>query len=111
MYKCFFHFELLASNTIKNETEKKLKSLLGKNLLKYSSEFLAHLGHTCTTTSLVIYLEITRNISCREKFFNPKICWQVFRINPIYFFHYLPFYFRLNKTGNEAFSEWTESYR
>ena len=37
------HFELLASNTTKNETGKKLKSLLGTNLVKYSSEFLAHI--------------------------------------------------------------------
>ena len=36
------HFELLASNTMKNETGKKLKCLLGINLAKYSSEFLAH---------------------------------------------------------------------
>ena len=37
------HYELLASNTIKNETGKKLKSLPGRNLVKYSSEFLAHI--------------------------------------------------------------------
>ena len=53
MYKCFFRFELLDGNTIKNETGKKVKSLLGINLVKYSSEFLAHLGHTGTSTSLV----------------------------------------------------------
>ena len=46
-YVYFFHFELLASNTIKNETGKKLKSLLEIIfLVKYSSEFLANLGHT-----------------------------------------------------------------
>ena len=56
MYKCFFRFELLDGNTIKNETGKKVKSLLGINLVKYSSEFLAHLGHTGTSTSLVLAL-------------------------------------------------------
>ena len=46
-YVYFFHFELLASNTIKNETGKKLKSLLEIIfLVKYSPEFLANLGHT-----------------------------------------------------------------
>ena len=37
------------SNTTKNETGKKFKSLLGINLVKYSSEFLVHLGHTDTS--------------------------------------------------------------
>ena len=37
-----FFFELLASNTIKNETKEKFKNLLGINLVKYSSKFLAH---------------------------------------------------------------------
>ena len=37
------HFELLASNTTKTGTGKKLRSLLGTNLVKYSSEFLAHI--------------------------------------------------------------------
>ena len=37
------HFELLASNTMKNETGKKFKCLLGINLVKYLSEFLAHI--------------------------------------------------------------------
>ena len=56
LYKYFFHFELLASNTIKNETGKKFKNLLGINLAKYSFEFLAHikehLGHTGTPTNV-----------------------------------------------------------
>ena len=42
----------MPSNTKKYETGKKLKSLLGINLVKYSSEFLAHLGHTGTSTSV-----------------------------------------------------------
>ena len=42
-YKYFLHFELLVSNTIKNETRKKFKNLLGTNLVKYSSKFLAHI--------------------------------------------------------------------
>ena len=42
-YKCFLYFELLASNTIKNETRKKFKKLLEINLVKYSSKFLAHI--------------------------------------------------------------------
>ena len=37
------HFELLGSNTLKNETGKKFKCLLGINLVKYSPEFLAHI--------------------------------------------------------------------
>ena len=37
------HFEILASNTMKNETGKKFKCLLGINLVKYSSEFQAHI--------------------------------------------------------------------
>ena len=128
MYKCFIHFELLASNNVKNETGKNFISLLGINLVKYSSAFLAYLGHTGTSASVqnnciqlsgfgvditrrFLHWEITRNISCREKFFNPKIRSQVFRTNSIYFFHYLPFYFRLNKTGNEVFFELTEIYR
>ena len=55
-YKCFFQFELLANSTIKNEIGKKLKSLLGINLVKYSFEFLAHLGHTGTSISQVSVL-------------------------------------------------------
>ena len=107
----------------------KFKSLLGINLVKYSSEILTHLGHAGTSTSvqnnciklsgfgvditrLFLHREIiARNILCREKFFYPKIRSQIFRTNPICFFHYLPFYFRLNKTGNEVFPEWAEIYR
>ena len=37
------HFELLASNTMKNETGEKFRNILGINLVKYSSEFLAHI--------------------------------------------------------------------
>ena len=69
-------------------------------------------------TRFFLQREITRNVSCRGKFFNPKMCSQVFRTNPIYFFHYLPFYFRLNKTGKildrnrqKSVSEQTEIYR
>ena len=50
-----------------------------------------------------LHRQITRNILCREEFFNTKIRSQVFKTNPSYFFHYLPLYFRLNKTGNEVF--------
>ena len=32
-YKYFLHFELLANNTIKNKTRKKIKNLLGINLV------------------------------------------------------------------------------
>ena len=127
LYKCFFYFERLTNNAIKNETEKNYKSLLGINLVKYTSKFLAHLSQTGTSTSVqnnciklsgfcvditrfFLHWEITRNISCREKFFNPKIRSQVFRANPIFFFHYLLFYFRLNETGNDVFSEWTKLY-
>ena len=109
-YKHFLHFELLASNTIKNETSKKFKNLLGINLVKYSAKFLAHtkkhLGHTGRPTNVqnnciklsgfgvditkhFLHREITRNISCQEKFFNTKIFLQVFRNNLTYFFHYL----------------------
>ena len=55
-YKCFLHFEFLASNTTKNETKDKFKNLLGINLVKYSSKFLAHIkkhsGHTGTPTNV-----------------------------------------------------------
>ena len=44
----------------------KLKSLFGINLLKYSSEFLAHLGHRGTPTSLVFVLTL-------QTFFTPGI--------------------------------------
>ena len=54
--KCFLHFELLASNAIKNQTGKKFKNLLGINLVKHSCKFLAHikkhLGHTGTTKNV-----------------------------------------------------------
>ena len=54
-------------------------------------------GFGVQITRLFLYPEITRNISCREKFFNPQIHSQDFRTNPTYFFQYLPFYFRLNR--------------
>ena len=38
-YKYFLYFELLASNTIKNEIEK-FKNLIRTNQVKYSSKFL-----------------------------------------------------------------------
>ena len=83
-----------------------------------------YLGHTETTTNvqsnciklsgfnvditrLFMHWEITENISCREQFYNPKSCSQVFRPTHIllllsaFFF----FFFRVNKTGNECFSE------
>ena len=41
MFRYFFHFELLTSNTITNETREKFKNILGMNLLKYSFKFLA----------------------------------------------------------------------
>ena len=101
-HKFFLHFELLASNPIKNETKEKFMNLLKIYLIKYSSKFLAqikkHLGHTGTPanvqnnciklsgfgvdiTKLFLHREIPRNISCREIFFNPKILSQVFRTN------------------------------
>ena len=56
LHKCFLHFELLASNAIKNQTGKKFKNSLGINLVKYSCKFLAHikkhLGHTGTTKNV-----------------------------------------------------------
>ena len=96
----FFSFEISTSNTLENETGKKFKSLLGINLIKYSSEFLARLGHTGKSTSvrnsciklsgcgvdvtkLFVHREITGNILCREKFFSPKICSPVFSTNLI----------------------------
>ena len=109
-YKFFLQFELLPSNTIKNETSKKIKNLLGISLVKYSPKFLAqiknHLGHTGTPTNFqnnciklsgfsvnitkfLLHREITRNISGREKFFNPIILSQIFRTNLRYFFHFL----------------------
>ena len=46
----------MASNTIKNGTRRKLKDLLGINLVQFSSKFLArikkHLGHTSTLTNV-----------------------------------------------------------
>ena len=42
-YIYFLHFEILASNTIKNETKEKFKNLLGIILVKYSSKFLVHI--------------------------------------------------------------------
>ena len=98
------------AGTIKNETRKKFKNLLGINLIKYLSQFLAnikkHLGHTSTPTNvqnnynkffgfgvditkLFLHWGITRNISCRGKFFNLKNLSQVFRTFLRYFFHYL----------------------
>ena len=56
------HFELLASNTIKNETGKKLKSLLGRNLVKYSYEFLAHIKkHYVIQAHQQVFEIITQN--------------------------------------------------
>ena len=68
-------------------------------------------GFRVDITKPFLHRELKRNRSCREMFFNPKIYSQVFRTNPIYFFHYLPFYFRLNKNGNEVFSKWIEIYQ
>ena len=57
-YKYFFHFHLLARQQkyYKNETGEKFINLLAMNLVKYSSEFLAHikkhLGHTGTATNI-----------------------------------------------------------
>ena len=42
VFFCFFHFELLGSNTIKNELGKKIQYFFGIGLIKYSSEFQAH---------------------------------------------------------------------
>ena len=54
--KFVLHFKLLASNTIKDKTKEKFKNLLGINLTKYSSKFLAHikknLGHTGALTKV-----------------------------------------------------------
>ena len=59
-------------------------------------------------TRVFLNREITRNISHREKFLNTKIYSQVFKTNPTYFCHCQLLYFRLNKTGNEIFSEQRE---
>ena len=87
--------------------------------LKYSSKLLAHikkhLGHIGTlenvqnnciklsgfvvdVNKLFLHREMTRNISCRKKFFNPKILSQVFRTNLTYLFHYLCRLFRAKET-------------
>ena len=42
-YKYFRHFELLASNTVKNKTRIEFKNLLRINLVKYLCKFLAHI--------------------------------------------------------------------
>ena len=42
-YKHFVHFEVLASNTAKNETKEKFNNFFRINLVKYSSKFLAHI--------------------------------------------------------------------
>ena len=84
-FKYFLHFELLASNTMKNETRKNFKNLLRIRLVKYSSKFLAHIkkhlgqigiptnvqnnciqlsGFGVEIIKLFLHWEITRNISC-----------------------------------------------
>ena len=125
MNKYFLYFKLFGSNTMKNKTGKKFKNLFGINLIKFSSEFLTHLCHTGSSTNVqnnciklsVFGVDITRStpgnnekLFVPRKVFNPKIRSQAFRTNPTYFFHYLPFYFRLNKTGNEVFSQQIEIY-
>ena len=113
-YKYFLHFKLLTSNTIKNEIRKKFKKLLGSNLVKYSSEFLAHikkhLGHIGAPTNvqnnciklsgfgvditkLFLHWEITRNISCREKFSTQKFLRRFLGTNLTHFQHYLCHFF------------------
>ena len=89
LYKFFLHFELLASNNIKNQTGKKLKNLLGINLInkvfiQIPGTHKKHLGHTCTPTAVqnnciklsgfgvgitrpFLHREITINISCPRK--------------------------------------------
>ena len=59
-------------------------------------------------TRLFLHREI--NILCQETLFYPKICLQVFRTKLLHFFHYLPFYFRLNNSGNDVFSKQTKIY-
>ena len=59
-------------------------------------------------TRVFPHREITRNISRRKNFFNTKIYSRALKTNPTYFYHCLLLYFRLNKTGNEIFSEQTE---
>ena len=84
------------------------KNLLGIDLVKYLSKFLTHikkhLGHKAKPTivqnyciklfnfgvditKLFLHQAMMRNISCREKFFNPKILSQVFKTNLTHFFH------------------------
>ena len=79
-----------------------------------------HLGHADTSrnnqnnciklssfgvdkTKRFLHCEVTRNISCREKFFNPKVLCQ--DQSNILWPLSLPFYFGLNKTGNKVISE------
>ena len=127
LHKYFVYFKLLASNTVKSQTEEKINNLLGINFAKYSSKFLAHTKkHLGQTGPLTSYFEnncpklcgfgvnITRvffKMGYNEKHFvfeksslTPKILSQFFRTNLIYFFLLLTvFFFKLNKTGNEVF--------
>ena len=73
------HFELLASNTMIKETGKKFKCLLEISLVKYTGTSISVQnnciklsGFGVNTTRLFLHREITRNILCREKFFNPE---------------------------------------
>ena len=48
LYKCFFHLEILANNTIKKWNREKIQKFAWNKLVKCSSEFLAYLGRTGT---------------------------------------------------------------
>ena len=79
-------------------------SFFCRELFAFAVTRLGHRRFGVDITRVFLYREITRNISCREKFFNAKIRSQVFKTNPTYFWHCLLLYFMLNKSGNEIFS-------
>ena len=118
LHKCFLHFELLASNAIKNQTEKIQKFTRNK----FSKVFMQIPGTYKKTSRSYRYNKKCskwfHKIICfwclnnytlsspgnNEKNFVPrnflqaKILSQVFRTNLIYFLHCLLFHFMLNKT-------------
>ena len=78
------YFELLASNTMKNETGKQVKQMFTEN--KFSKVFIRIPGtstsvqNDCIKLScygvdinrLFLHHKITRKCSCREKLFDPE---------------------------------------
>ena len=81
VYKCFFHFELLTYNTVKNETMGKIEKFtwnkFNKVLIRIpgTSRSYRHTnmsGFRVDIPRLFLHQEIKINISCREKFFTRK---------------------------------------